>query len=76
MKTEKLKYVGIDGFNRPIFRGDGHNHFGCCDILFSHYTTKEEVLSKVTEKDITYFGSYFDCEPMGTSAPNIKIERS
>ena len=76
MNKEYIKFVGIDSFNRPIFRGYGRNHFGSTDILFSYDATEKEVLEKVTEKNLTYFGSKFDCEPMGDDAGNIKIEEN
>ena len=74
-KMEPIKFVGIDRFNRPIFRSTKHpkNFFGSVDILFNRAATQSEVLSKVKEKDICYFGNRFGCEPMGTSAKNIVI---
>lgn len=72
-----VKFRGIDSFNRPVFVSvESPNCFyGSTDILFGYHSTEEEVLSKITEEDLCYFGSSFDCEPMGTPAGHIKIQR-
>lgn len=73
---EIVKFKGIDCFNRPVFKSTTtRNHFGSTDILFGYDASEEEVLTVITESDLVYFGSKFDCEPMGTSAGNIEIER-
>lgn len=74
-KTKEVKYVGIDGWNRPIFRAAKSEFYGATDILFDRDATEEEVLARVTEADLTYFGSKFGCEPMGTPAGNVVIVR-
>ncbi len=67
----KVKFEGIDSFNRPIFKDvTSSNRFGSVDILFDYGATKEEVLKKVIEKDLLYFGNSFDCEPMGDPCIN------
>ena len=74
---KKLRFKGIDSFNRPVFVSvESPNCFyGSLDILFGFNSTEEEVLSKITEKDLCYFGYRFDCEPTGTAAGHIKIQR-
>ena len=69
MKTLELKFVGIDSWNRPIFKdvNNKRDYYGATDILFDYGSTAECVLNKITPEEITYFGSLFDCEPMGTS---------
>lgn len=72
---ETVVFVGIDTKNRPIFRDSRGRYYGATDKLFYGNATREEVLPKVTEADLTYFGDEFDCEPMGTQAGNIRIDR-
>ena len=65
MKTLELKFVGIDSWNRPIFKDVNNKKafYGATDKLFN---PSEHVLSGVKPEDITYFGRSFNCEPMGT----------
>lgn len=72
---ERVKFVGIDGWNRPVFKSlDKKRHFyGNTSKLFSYEATETEVLEKVTADDLCYFGSRFDCEPYGTAATNLEI---
>ena len=60
-----LKFRGIDGFNRPVFQGSDGKYYGSTDKLFSLMSDKREVLQNIKISDLCYFGSYFDCEPMG-----------
>ena len=78
MKNEKVKFVGIDNFNRPIFRSIDfpRNFFGATDILFSFEADEAEVLSKISVKDLTYFGNKFNCEPMGMSVTGLIIVKT
>lgn len=75
MKQIKIKFVGIDAFNRPIFKSELGSYYGACDILFSGDATEGEVLAKVKPEDITYFGNSFGCEPMGCRA-NVEIVKN
>ena len=71
MKT-KVKFHGIDHFNRPIFKDiNSKQFFGDTDNLFDGDATEAEVLSKISSKNLTYFGDFFGCEPMGT---NCEVE--
>lgn len=74
---EQIIYVGIDRFNRPVFKSlDKQRHFyGDVHNLFSYEATEAEVLEKVTVNDLCYFGSRFDCEPYGTPVDNLEIKR-
>lgn len=72
---EKVKFAGIDSWNRPVFKSlDKPKHFyGDVHTLFSYGATEAEVLELVTADNLCYFGSKFDCEPYGTPAPNLEI---
>jgi len=74
---ERVKFAGIDGWNRPIFRSVDfpRNFFGSTDVLFALDAPAYEVLAKVSERDLTFFGNKFGCEPMGTPAKGIEIIR-
>ncbi len=72
MTTEeiiKLKYVKRDSFHRPIFRGSDGYYYGSVNDLNSEP-------SDLDISDLVYFGSTFDCEPMGCpiAPPQYEIE--
>ena len=71
---KELKFEGIDDWNRPVFKDENNNRFGNTDILFAWGTTGEEVLEKIDENMIYYFGSTFGCEPDGTKMKANKIK--
>ena len=72
----EIKFEGLDFFGRPIFKSlKTESRYGSTDILFNDYVTEQEVLKKITEKDLCYFGNSFGCEPMGDFITNIKIKR-
>ena len=68
-------FRGIDGFNRPVFKelGKKRNYYGCTHELFDWWDEEKDVLEKITEDHLTFFGNSFGCEPEGTPAPNLKI---
>jgi len=68
-----LTFEGIDDWNRPIFKDSIGNRFGDVDNLFDWGSTVEDVLSKISEKHICYFGDHFGCEPYGTLINPDKI---
>lgn len=71
-----VEFEGIDDFNRPVFKPTYSNErFGSTDILFPYFATEHQVLEKVTEDDLCYFGNTFGCEPYGSAATNIEIKR-
>ncbi len=62
-----VQFVGVDSFNRPIFKSLTDNaHYGSTEKLFAYDAQETEVLSKINASDLEYFGSSFGCEPMGT----------
>lgn len=71
---EEIRYEGIDGWNRPVFKSVKYrNRFGSVHKLFSLNATKEEVLREITEEDLCFFGTSFGCEPMGNTVSDIII---
>lgn len=74
-KTQ-IKFEGIDSWNRPVFKDvNSKKRFGSVNTLFDDDATEEEVLAKITEFDLRYFGTAFCCEPMGNPAYNLQIIR-
>ncbi|MFA7710128.1 MAG: hypothetical protein WCY30_03375 [Candidatus Neomarinimicrobiota bacterium] len=71
--TVELRFEGIDDFNRPVFKDKSNNRYGSTNILFDYGVTGSEVLKKVSEKDILYFGRSFGCEPDGSKINPNKI---
>lgn len=73
----KLKFVGIDSWNRPVFKDvDKKIYFGSTDNLFDYGTTADKVYEYFgddIEKHLEYFGSEFDCEPHGGRASNWEL---
>jgi hypothetical protein len=70
-----VRFVNIDSWNRPEFKDALGNYYGSLDKLFPREEPEESVLLKVTAEDLTYFGSSFDCEPMGAKVANLRIVR-
>jgi hypothetical protein len=70
-----VKFVNIDSFNRPVFRDAEGNYYGCTEELFPYETSEQEVLDRIDENDLVFFGRKFCCEPMGTTVTNLKIVR-
>jgi len=72
----KVKFEGIDDWNRPVFRHIGKDDRFCAlDKLFPYEAPESEVLEQVDESDLVYKGSKFQSEPMGTSC-NVEIIRT
>ena len=66
-KDYELVFVGVDFWCRPVFRRGTSKHlYGSVDVLVEPSDTKEDVLRKITIQDITYFGTEFDGDPLGT----------
>ena len=74
---ERVRFVGIDGWNRPVFKSlDRKNQFfGSVEKIFNYNATEAEVLEKVTAADLVWFGKAFDCEPMGDPAAVIIVKQ-
>ena len=71
-KPLKIRFVGIDDWNRPVFKGT-HSYYGSVNKIFNYDVSWEEIKNSVTEKDLVYFGESFNCEPCG-NACNVKID--
>lgn len=72
MKVNEIKFVGIDSWNRPVFKDVCGNHYGSTNTLYSHHENifdDEAKLQRVL-KELVFFGSRFNCEPMGTPFKN------
>ncbi len=68
IKILRLKFRGIDSWNRPVFKDiDSNRYYGFTLKLFSMCANEEEVINyaKNNLKDIEYFGTSFGCEPHG-----------
>lgn len=72
-KTIKLKFVGIDDWNRPVFKSELGHYYGSVDKLFEYNADDKTVLSQLSVDDICYFGSSFNCEPNG-GIPKLQFE--
>lgn len=65
-----IKFVGIDDWNRPIFKVLEKNYY-LSDVgnLFNYGTTEKQIKEFYKDvelnKYLTYHGSKFDSEPMG-----------
>ena len=78
MKDLRLKFKGIDDWNRPVFMDDNSRYFGDTDHLFDYTASKDDVLNFYRNMPlnncICYFGQQFGCEPMGIEIKsNVKI---
>ena len=72
-KRIELKFIGIDDWSRPVYKGLGtKNFFGSTNVLFpdkriAPNDTVEEINNYFKENmfELCYFGNHFNCEPMG-----------
>lgn len=65
-----IKFRGIDGWGRPVFKVLEKNYFiGSTDKLFSQTATEQEVVDYFKDRlnELVYFGCSFGCEPEGGS---------
>jgi hypothetical protein len=77
MKNIKIKFRGIDDWNRPVFKDiDSNIYFGSVNTLFNYDDTAEKVLTYFKDHidELEYFGTHFGCEPMGGISKNITLE--
>lgn len=77
-KVIKVKFRGIDSWCRPVFKSiDSKDHFGSTWNLYG-YDQIEKVLKDYQDDELlntlVYFGSNFDCEPMGMPLDNVRLE--
>ena len=62
----EIRFEGIDYWSRPVFKNiKSKSRYGSLNYLFPDGTSEKEVLEKVSEKDLCFFGNSVDCEPMG-----------
>jgi hypothetical protein len=70
---EVVQYVGIDFWNRPVFKSiDRDLYYGSVDILFDYGASESDVMEKISSDMLLYFGRSLDDDPMGDSC-NVKI---
>lgn len=75
-KEKKLKFKGVDGWNRPVFQEEGtRNFYGDTDNLFSYSDGIDSILGFYKENpqklaSLCYFGRSFGCEPEGGCLPD------
>ena len=76
--VERVKFRGIDHWNRAVFRSIDYprNFYGDIAHLWDEDAQEADVLAQITEADLCFFGNSFGCEPMGTPARNLEIVRS
>lgn len=72
--TIKIKFEGIDTWNRPIFK-DIHStaRYGSTDIRFNYSATERKVCTSLIATDLCYFGNSFNCKPLGLPVDNLEI---
>lgn len=76
-KVIKIKFRGIDSWNRPIFKAINCNdYFGSVYYLFGYDEQPEKIIDFFKDKldRLSYFGSHFDCEPLGLPLENVRLE--
>lgn len=74
-KTIKVRFYGIDSWNRPVFKQtDTKQFFGNVGCLFDYDATAEQVEEAFigNEQYLYYFGNHFDCEPNGIHPSRLK----
>ncbi len=68
----KVYFVGVDDWNRPVFREIGTRRYFCDTDNLVRYDAKEEEIidryKRIGTASICYKGSSFDAEPMGDPA--------
>ena len=77
-KKIQIEFYGIDSWNRPIYKAvNEKKFFGDTFNLFG-YNEEDEAqefyLKYDNVKFLTYFGSSFDCEPLGVQLDDTELE--
>lgn len=67
--TKRLTFVGVDSWNRPVWR-HRNQYFGSVHKLFSSHANEAEIRQQIDITDLCYFGNGFGCEPLGTPVPD------
>lgn len=77
-KVLKVKFYGIDSWCRPIFKAvDQKEFFGSTWNLFGYgegLKAQKFYCSKELLNTLVYFGSKFDCEPLGLYLDDMNLE--
>ena len=73
-----IKFIKIDGFNRPIFKVMERGYYiSDTGNLFPVDTTEDTIKEFYKEKNLnevlTYHGSRVDCEPKGNTLKNFNF---
>ncbi|MCK9429978.1 MAG: hypothetical protein M0R17_08230 [Candidatus Omnitrophica bacterium] len=73
----KIKFKGIDSWNRPVFKNiESNSHYGSVTTLFDYEDDPDKIIAYFKENihELEYFGGRFDCEPHGGLDSRIKLE--
>jgi len=71
VKQQRLIFVGIDSWNRPVWKApDQRAYYGSVTELFDYEDKEETVLKKVDTFGLCYFGDHFGCEPSCSGVPD------
>jgi len=69
-----VRFSGIDGFNRPVFKEmGGKRHYGFTNLVFTLEASEADVMQGINPDDIEFFGHTFNCEPHGGRDPRNKV---
>ena len=82
MRKFVIKFMGVDDFNRPVFKvADSAIYFGSTATLFPDLKkfpngTKEEINEyfRNNQQEIEFFGNKFNCEPHGGNSEKWQFE--
>ena len=72
-KILQLKFVGIDDFNRPIFKDiEKKKFYGSTEKLYCFNDDEKKIISEINKNIylLSYFGTSFNCEPLGRPITN------
>lgn len=77
MLTIKIKYIGLDDWNRPVFKNvNSDSHYGSVTTLFNFSDKREDIIEYFIENihELEYFGDKFGCEPCGGLDSRLRLE--
>lgn len=71
----KVKFIGIDYWNRAMFKLEGKSvYLSNVEILFDYDATENDVREKISESNLTYHGTDPEDDPMGTAVNPDKFQ--
>ena len=77
MKIITVEFIGIDDWNRPIFKDtNDKRYFGDTENLFDYFEENNVIDFYSNENklnQLTYFGRSFNCEPLGISLKVLDV---